>query len=93
MTEPSAASTDLLTEQLIVLAADLERLGLRARTLPGRQPPCLRVTNPQVAQLSEVIYAAKSRDGGTWFWWSWGERIDDITNAQAVASRIARVLS
>ncbi len=66
---------------------------MRTKPVPGRLPPRLKVTNAKVAHLSEVIYAAKARDGAPWFWWSWGERIDAISNTEAVAARISRVLS
>jgi hypothetical protein len=93
MTAPQVATTEDLTGQLAVLAAELETLGFTAMTYPSRTPPCLKVTNPRFGQLSEVIYAATARDGGAWFWWSWAERIDEIANTEGVASRIARVLS
>jgi len=92
MTAPTAATVDL-AGQLAVLAADLEDLGLATRPLSGQRRPCLKVTNPNAKQLSEVIYAARSRDGQAWFWWSWRERIDSITSTQAVAATIARVLA
>jgi hypothetical protein len=82
-----------LARQLGVLAAGLQELGLRAKVTPGRFPPRLTVTNPQVAHLSEVIYAANGRDNGPCFWWSWREPIDVITNTEAVAAKIARVLA
>jgi hypothetical protein len=93
MTAPQAATTEDLAGQLNALAADLQGLGLRTRTLPGRFPPCLTVTNPQVVHLSETIYAANARDGAPSFWWSWGDPIDAITNTEAAATKIARVLA
>jgi hypothetical protein len=82
-----------LAGQLGVLAVGLQELGLRVKVVSGRLPPRLTVTNPQVGQLSEVIYAANGRDSGPCFWWSWREPIDAITNTDAVAARIARVLA
>jgi hypothetical protein len=93
MTAPQQATTEDLAGQLSTLAADLQELGLRTRPLPGRFPPCLTVTNPQVVHLSETIYAANARDGAPSFWWSWGDPIDAITNPEAAAARIARVLA
>lgn len=93
MTASQEATTEDLAGQLAALAAELDELGMRTRAVPGRFPPRLEVTNSQVAHLSEVIYAAKSRHGDPWFWWSWGERIDEISNTGAVAARIARVLA
>jgi hypothetical protein len=93
MSAPEEESAEDLAGQLSVLAGDLQELGLRVKAVPGRFPPRITVTNPQVAQLSEVIYAANGRDSGPCFWWSWREPIDTVTNTEAAAARIARVLT
>lgn len=93
MSAPNEESAADLVGQLGVLATGLQELGLRVKVVPGRLPPRITVTNPKVAQLSEVIYATNGRDGGPCFWWSWGEAIDAITNTEAAAARIARVLT
>lgn len=93
MTAPGPKPAYDLTGHLNALAASLAGSGLVARPLPRRRHPCLRVTNPQATQMSEIIYAACSRDGRAWFWWSWGERIDAIDNEPQVAARIVKVLS
>ncbi len=82
-----------LAGQLGALAADLQELGFRAAIGPGRFPPRLTVSNPKVAQLSEVIYAANGRERGPCFWSSWKEPIGAIANTGAAAARIARVLA
>src|SRR5215472_16003346 len=92
MTSPAAVTADL-AGQLAVLARALEALGLETKALTGSRRPGLQVTNPKFTWLSEVIYAARSRDGQAWCWWSWGEQIDAITNTRAAASVIARVLA
>lgn len=93
MTAPGPKSANDLTGHLNALAASLAESGLVTKPLSRSTHPCLRVTNPQAAQMSETIYAACSRDGRAWFWWSWGERIDVIDNASQVAARIIKVLS
>ncbi len=93
MSAPQEESAEELAGQLSVLASGLRELGLRVKVVPGRFPPRLTVTNPQVAQLSEVIYAAIGRDNDPCFWWSWQEPIDAIANTEAAAARIARVLA
>jgi hypothetical protein len=93
MTACQTATTADLTNSLDALAANLEGLGLTTKVVPGSTPPRLKVTNPQVTQLTETVVATGGRDGSLSFWWSWGERIDAITETQAVAARIARVLT
>lgn len=93
MTAQEAVAAEELLAQLVTLGASLEARGFRAKAVTGRQPPRLQVTHRQVAHLSETIYAGRARDGGTWFWWSWGERIGTINETQKVAALIARVLS
>jgi hypothetical protein len=93
MTGPASAPADDLTGHLNALADSLVGIGLIARPLSRSRHPGLKVTNPEVTQLSETIYAARSGDGTAWFWWSWGERIDLIGNEPEVAATIVKVLS
>ncbi|HEY2578207.1 MAG TPA: hypothetical protein VGI74_18035 [Streptosporangiaceae bacterium] len=70
------------------LANELTALGFQAilRTPVGKQP-YLQVSNPEVAMLTERIFA----EAGS-FWWSWIEVITDREHTVEAALIIARVL-
>ncbi|MFI7455223.1 hypothetical protein ACIBQX_47670 [Nonomuraea sp. NPDC049714] len=71
----------------------LQNLGLHARLLTqDERLPCLRVINPEVATLSEVI-AAAPKDDQWLFWWSWSEPIVEISHLATAADRIRHVLA
>jgi hypothetical protein len=82
-------------DRLEGLARELDSCGLASRLVaPSGQPPRLRVVNPAMPRLAEVIYVGRSQDGLWWFWWPWAERIapgDEWATAAALISRVLRV--
>jgi hypothetical protein len=82
-------------DRLEGLAKELDTCGLASQVVaPAGQLPSLRVVNPAMPMLAEVIYAGRSQDGLWWFWWPWAERIapgDETVTAASVISRVLRV--
>lgn len=81
------------TPELEKLAAELDgrTYAVTLVTAPGRRP-CLRITNRQAVQLTELIYAAPAGDGAMWFWWGWAQRISPVTDLAGAAAAVDRVL-
>lgn len=79
--------------QLEALAADLTGRGFDAHVIHDGGRARVSVAHRSVSQLSEYIYAAPTRDGRCWFWWSWGDRIAQITEVETAAFKIAYVLT
>jgi hypothetical protein len=71
------------------LAAELGARGFETRlAAPEGRVPSLQVTNPQATALSENVVA-----GDGWLWWSWAERITQVTDVSGAADAITRVLA
>jgi hypothetical protein len=93
-------STEIITvnaeAQVQALAGELSRRGF-ATSVTGagmhHHHPCVRVTNTQVARMSEDVYAAPGRDGQWAFFWSWADKIGPIDDIEGAAVAIAYVLS
>ena len=83
-----------------VRAACLERLAtalsgypdLEVRVRVDGPAPHLAARNTAVPVLSETVTAASARDGLAYFW-SWGERIGDVSDPGAAAHALAYVLA
>jgi hypothetical protein len=82
------------TVYLDKLAEELTNRGLQAWIMapPGRVPS-VYITNPAARALEESVYADRGKDGLTWFWWSWAERISIADDLDAAATAITRVLA
>ena len=61
--------------QLEALADEMFRRGFFAKVTTDREPPYVTITNKNVSQMAENVYAAPTRDGAWWFWWSWAEKM------------------
>jgi hypothetical protein len=70
------------------LAAELSSRGWRTKPLVNGR---LRVTNPDAADLAELI-GCHAPDGRWEFCWSWGDAIGPVDTVAAVADRITKVL-
>ena len=79
--------------QLEALANDLEARGFAARLVNSGEHMGIRVAHRVVSQLSETVYAGPAGDGTWWFWWSWGDQIAPVSDAQTAAFKIAYVLT
>jgi hypothetical protein len=80
--------------QADALAEELRSRNLEATVLATRshqRHPCIRVTNPALARMSEDIYVAPI-EGIYYFWWSWMDTICQTTYVQKAADIIAHVL-
>jgi hypothetical protein len=82
------------TVYLDKLAEELTNRGLEAWLMapPGRVPS-VYITNPGARALEENVYVSQGKDGLSWFWWSWAERISMADDIDAAATAITRVLS
>lgn len=70
------------------LADALHKQGLPATVLtPQGRRPCVQAKSPQSSMLREDVYAESG-----WFWWSWADRLAPVTDVEAAARKIARVL-
>jgi hypothetical protein len=90
-----AADADPAAEtvgQLQALADDMTGRGFDARVTQDGARARVSVAHRDVSQLSEYIYAAPTGDGHWWFWWSWGDRIAQVTAMETAAFKIAYVL-
>jgi hypothetical protein len=88
------ATAELQHAYLEALAAELGRYGLGATMrAPAGRLPSLHVVNPEASVLAENVFAACSRDGRWWFWWSWAERIAIADDPCGAAARVAQVLA
>jgi hypothetical protein len=80
------------------LRATLEAAGFVTKIEEtGQSPgasPFLRVTNPNVVQLSEAIRCDRhGADGGAlWFFWSWGEPMCPAHDVHRAAKELGHVL-
>jgi hypothetical protein len=82
------------TTQLEKLAAELGERGFNARLhLNEGRPTFLKVINTVAPVLTEQVLTAPQEDGALWFWFPWPEAITPITEVQAAADRIERVLA
>jgi hypothetical protein len=80
-------------KQLDDLAAELDRRGFSARVLASNGKLRVWVQNRLVSQLSEAVYAAPDGEGAWWLWWSWADQLAPIDDVDAVAVKIAHVLT
>ncbi len=78
---------------LVELGTLLQTAGFRVRTARASGRPCLAVTNPAAARMSESVFAGRDAAGRVCFWWSWGEVICPADEPAVAAARITRVLS
>ncbi len=77
---------------LEALADDLTERGFATGLMRSRHPNVV-VVNKSTSHLKETIYAAPTRDGSSWLWWSWAERIAAIDDTAVAAAKIAHVLT
>jgi hypothetical protein len=88
-------STDLsyAVSHLELLAGRLRARGWEATiTVAADRWPFVRVVNPRLRALNEDVMAAPCE--GRWFYWfSWAERITELTDPSGATSRIEHVLS
>ena len=89
---PETALTDEALKHLEALATDLNGRGLTTRVAPGGRYPSLSVVNETASHLSEQVYVARAAEGSVWYWWSWSERICQVTDRATAAAKIVRVL-
>lgn len=80
------------------LGAAIEAAGFVTKIEQTGQSPgvsaFLRVTNPNVVQLSEAIHCGPhAADGGAlWFFWSWGEPMCPAHDVQRAAKELGHVV-
>lgn len=80
------------------LRVALEAAGFAAKIEGGGRPrggrPFLRVTDPNVVQLSEAIRCDHhAADGGAlWFFWSWGEPMCPARDVHRAAKELGHVV-
>jgi hypothetical protein len=91
-------STGSILRHLDDLRAALEAAGFVTKIgETGQSPgvsPFLRVTNPNVVQLSEAIRCDQhAADGGAlWFFWSWGEPMCPAHDVYRAAKELGHVV-
>lgn len=91
-TEPVCEDTGARTACLQRLATALSAYPDLSVTVRADGPvPCLATRNTAAPHLSETITVTEA-DGRLAFSWSWGERIGDASDPDAVAHAIAYVL-
>lgn len=77
------------TSSLGMLADELAARGYEAQLItPDGRRPSLAVRNPATPILAENVVA-----DAQWFWWSWADRIAEVTDVAAAAERVAHVLA
>jgi hypothetical protein len=92
-TMPNASVPGTARSYLEPLAEALSQRGLLAKvTRIGDGPSFVEVINPDVPDLAESIFAARTGQDW-WFWWSWAERIAPAGEIGPTAERIAHVLA
>lgn len=93
MSVTNADRAKLAAERLVAVVDNLSGRGFAASMEPTSTTPCARITNRDVAHLSENIYVAPDADGLWWFWWSWADRLAPIDDVEAATFKIAYVLT
>jgi hypothetical protein len=83
----------LAVAQLEALASDLSERGYETRVSRDGGTLSLGIASQSAPDSRETIVACAGDDGAWWFWWSRGDRIARITDAEAAAFKIAHVLS
>jgi hypothetical protein len=87
--------TGTILRHLDDLRAALDAAGFVTKIDQSRSvSPFLRVTNPNVVQLSEAIQCDHhASDGGAlWFFWSWGEPMCPARDVHRAAKELAYVV-
>lgn len=92
MTATQADGAGEAARQLAALAENLSGRGFAAHVTQTGRYAAVSVANLSVPQLAETVYAAPA-DGAWWFWWSWADRIAQISDVEAAAFKIAYVLT
>lgn len=74
------------------LAVELTKREFHAEVITRDRRPYLRVTNPDLRDLTERV-VCRPADDGTWcFWWSWQHLIGSVDDLDTTARRIMTVL-
>lgn len=89
--------TEFTDERVGYLEELVHALGIRglvARVVrPQTGPAFLRVINPAAASLAENVTCAPAAGGRDhYYWWSWGDPIDQVGDPNDAATKVARVL-
>jgi hypothetical protein len=74
------------------LAAELGRRGLNTQLVAGGRRPFLKVTNPDIPELTERVLCGRAEDGTWCYFWPWRQPIGPADDLETVAGRIAAVL-
>ncbi|MCW2913643.1 MAG: hypothetical protein JWN52_1711 [Actinomycetia bacterium] len=97
MSQPLGGSTTQINDSLRhleLLADDLHASGLRTTlVIPKDRWPYLHIVNPYMRALNDDVIAAPDAVGEWWLWWSWAERITQISDLPRAAARIRQVLA
>ena len=71
------------------LAGELTARGCQARlSTPEGRRPSLTVRNPAAPLLTKYVVA-----DAEWFWWSWADRIAQVTDITVAAMSVVRALA
>ena len=71
------------------LAGELTARGCEVRlSTPEGRRPSLTVRNPAAPMLTKYVVA-----DAEWFWWSWADRIAEVTDIAAAARSVVRALA
>jgi hypothetical protein len=74
------------------LAEELRNQGFASQLLAAANQPCIRVTNPDIPELSERVLCRPAEDESWCFWWPWRQPIGSVDGLVAVCSKITTVL-
>lgn len=92
MTGAYADGAGEAARHLAALAEKLAGRGFAAHVTQADGYAAVSIANLSVPQLAETVYAAPA-DGAWWFWWSWADRIAQVSDVEAASFKIAYVLT
>jgi hypothetical protein len=88
---PGKAAADQERAHLERLGIAMQRRGWRVQLTRHGADPALKVTNPTVPEMHELILCRRA-DDGFHFMWPWKEAIEPVDKLDAAARRIRHVL-
>jgi hypothetical protein len=74
------------------LAVELIRRKFHAEVITRDRRPCLLVANPDLKDLTELVFCQPADDGTWCFWWSWQHPIGPVDDLDTATRRIMTVL-
>jgi hypothetical protein len=69
------------------------RFSVRVREGQQGRPPTLSVINTEAPVLTESVLVAPNEKGEHWFWLPWPSPISPVSDVEAAADRIERILA